>query len=98
MTEQVTQDSERHRVIVLRADRRFVYAIVAVFISVFLMSALTLVGSVSYAEHEAHKFCGLLITLDSAYQGTPPATPTGEAVANEVHNLVRAYGCAPGKN
>lgn len=83
------------------ADRkRAVYALVAVFCSMFLAVAASVlyanhVGRVSdrKAEESQRKICGIISTIDDAYQSTPPSTPTGRRLADEIHRYRQSLNC-----
>lgn len=55
------------------------------------------IGGFLYANHaasqEGQNFCALVGTFDQAYRDTPPTTPTGRAVAAEMHHLYMSLHC-----
>jgi hypothetical protein len=75
----------------------------------FVACVATAIGSVYYAsvvqqqaerrsqlaqQESDRRWCALLTDLDSAYKSPPPpATPTGQKVAAEIHRLRISFGC-----
>lgn len=74
---------------VTRWKRRFIWSN---FITFMTISAL--IGSgVWYIHKQEQKICGLIVTLDRIYQGTPPTTPTGREMAKQVHSYRVSIDC-----
>jgi hypothetical protein len=69
------------------------YALVAVYVSMVVLTMASLLYAQHVAESSARKWCSLVSTLDDAYRGQPPTTPTGERVASDIHQLRRDLRC-----
>lgn len=39
------------------------------------------------------RWCGIVATLDDAYRDTPPQTPAGRKIADDIRQLRVAFGC-----
>jgi hypothetical protein len=69
------------------------YALLAIFASMFALTAVSL-GYANYVANESsRKWCELVVTLDDTYTQTPPSTPSGRKVAQEIHNLRNSLKC-----
>lgn len=79
---------------------RQVYAAVVVFATLVILA----VGNWAYIQHVDHQaeqrnvqrareICGLIVVLDDAYRATPPTTPVGQHLADEIHRYRVALGC-----
>jgi hypothetical protein len=61
------------------------YAQIAVYGSLIALIVIGFVW-VSHSDRQrARDICGLITTLDDSYRDTPPTTPTGRKVADELH-------------
>jgi hypothetical protein len=69
------------------------YALLVIYVSMFVFT----LSSILYANHVAaatgRHFCSLVTTLDDAYRGQPPTTPTGKRLAADVARLRRDLRC-----
>lgn len=79
---------------------RQVYAAVVVFVTLVAVA----IGNWAYTNYvdrqaeqrnlqRSREICGLLVVLDNVYQQTPPTTPVGRNVAEEIHRYRLALGC-----
>jgi hypothetical protein len=76
------------------------YALVVIVVSIMAL-AIAGVLYTNYAiarqdkieRENDRRWCELLVTLDEAYQGNPPQSETGRAVARTIHDLRNALGC-----
>lgn len=63
----------------------------------YVTAAVFALGSVQYANYVDNqsnaRWCQLLSVLDGAYGATPPKTPTGKLVADEIHKLFLEFNC-----
>jgi hypothetical protein len=66
-----------------------------VVVLVFAVAAGT--SSMVYANRTAReseqKWCGIVSTLDDVYANTPPQTPVGRDMAEQIRQLRRDFGC-----
>ena len=62
-----------------------------------LVAAAVGVNSIVYANRVQRQsnraWCDLVSTLDAAYRATPPSTPLGRQLAEDMHNLRVRLGC-----
>lgn len=76
------------------------YAALVVFVTLVVGA----VGNWAYIQHvdrqaerrnveRAREICGLIVVLDNAYQQTPPTTPVGRNLADEIHRYRVRLGC-----
>ncbi|MDG4762374.1 hypothetical protein [Micromonospora sp. WMMD710] len=45
------------------------------------------------ARESERKWCGVVTTLDDAYEVTPPQTPAGRKIAEDIARLRADFGC-----
>ncbi|MDG4796226.1 hypothetical protein [Micromonospora sp. WMMD1082] len=45
------------------------------------------------AAESQRKWCGVVSTLDDAYEVTPPQTPAGRKIAEDIARLRADFGC-----
>jgi nitrate reductase assembly molybdenum cofactor insertion protein NarJ len=69
------------------------YILVAIYVSMFAMGVATLLYANHVATENSRKWCHLLVTLDEAYQQTPPQSPAGRRVADDIHHLRTDLHC-----
>jgi len=48
---------------------------------------------IAYVREQQRQMCGLIVVLDEAYHETPPATTTGQHIADEVSHYRDEIGC-----
>ncbi|KAB1912087.1 hypothetical protein [Micromonospora sp. AMSO31t] len=63
----------------------FVFALVATISS--------MVYANSVARHSVQDLCALVVTLDDTYRATPPQTPTGRQIAEQLRELRTRLDC-----
>lgn len=72
---------------------KLIYAAVVVF-ATFTALAVLNVWYVNRVDRESSReICGLLVVLDDAYAQTPPTTPVGRNIADEIHRYRQKLGC-----
>ncbi|MFE7869774.1 hypothetical protein ACFUYE_05415 [Micromonospora humida] len=60
-----------------------------------LGSSATSILYTNAAAHQAEqRWCGIVATLDDAYQQTPPQTPAGKRIADSIAELRGEFGCS----
>jgi hypothetical protein len=76
-------EAERHK------DRKTWYALV-----VILVMSLALNGVMYFVVvHTSRKICGIVVSLDEAYQHNPPTTPVGRDIAVQMRKYRSSLGC-----
>ncbi|MFE9960108.1 hypothetical protein [Micromonospora sp. NPDC005299] len=70
-------------------------------ITSFLFALVATISSMVYANsvarHSVQDLCSLVVTLDDTYRATPPQTPTGRQIADQMSQLRTRLDCpAPG--
>jgi len=62
-----------------------------------LFAILAAAGSILYTNRAAReseqKWCGIVSTLDDVYSSTPPQTPVGKDMAEQLRKLRDDFGC-----
>ncbi|MET8265930.1 hypothetical protein ABZU92_18280 [Micromonospora arida] len=62
-----------------------------------LFAFLAAAGSILYTNRAAReseqKWCGIVATLDDVYSKTPPQTPVGQDMAEQLRQLRDDFGC-----
>jgi hypothetical protein len=79
----------------VRVPRPFVYALVAIYVSMFAMTAVTLWYANQVAYATGHKFCAIIVRLDDSSRETPPTSDRARRYAEDMANLRRDLGCQP---
>jgi hypothetical protein len=77
------------------------WASVLMLIAGFGLALGLTVGYVKHVDHMAEQrnlersreICGLITVIDDAYQQTPPTTPVGQHLADEIHRYRQRLGC-----
>lgn len=69
------------------------WSAVVVFGAVLGLFVAGLVVTDRRDRERAREICGLIVVLDDAYRETPPATPVGQHVADEIHRYRLRLGC-----
>lgn len=67
----------------------FVVMIVAIVGGALFMKAT----AVNATRESEQKWCAMVVTLDNAYQESPPQNPTGKKVAAEIARLRHDFRC-----
>ncbi|MFC0029178.1 hypothetical protein ACFFMM_06525 [Micromonospora chaiyaphumensis] len=66
-------------------------------IASFLFALVATISSMVYANAVAREsvqnLCALVVTLDDTYRATPPQTPTGRQIADQVSKLRTSLDC-----
>ncbi len=77
----------------VRLPRSYRYALAMAFVSMLLLTVV----SVLYAQHAVdrggRKFCTLVVGLDEANHESPPLTDRGRQLADDMTRLRRDLGC-----
>ena len=68
-------------------------AVMVALVFAILAAAASMAYATRVARDSERKWCGLVSTLDDAYQQTPPQTPAGRQVAADVHRLRGQFDC-----
>jgi hypothetical protein len=71
------------------------YLLLAMVVSMGLVAGLALWAADRSARQSERRWCGLVATLDDTYRSTPPSTPSGRQVADQIHQLRAEFGCPP---
>ncbi|MGY0003970.1 hypothetical protein [Micromonospora sp. I033] len=68
-----------------------------VMIASFLFALVATISSMVYANsvarHSVQNLCALVVTLDDTYRVTPPQTPTGRQIAEQMSELRSRLDC-----
>ena len=72
---------------------RFVYPLVAVFVSMFVAVGVNIAYTTSTVHRSEQSWCKLVTGLDDQNQRTPPPTENGKVFARSLHELRVAYRC-----
>ena len=87
MTEEQFKDERTHE------RWRWVYPLVAVFVSMFVAVGLN-IAYTSYKVHQDEQnWCEVVVSVDDGYQKTPPVTDAGRAFASSMHRLRERLNC-----
>lgn len=78
----------------LRRRLRRSWELLAVsFVCAFLAAGASMVYANKVARDSQRQWCGVVTTLDDAYQVTPPQTPAGRKIAADIARLRDEFGC-----
>ncbi|MFG3418753.1 hypothetical protein [Micromonospora sp. NPDC048063] len=89
---------ERERERKLRLSLRRSWHMLAVgFVCAFLAAASAMVYANRVARDSERKWCSLIATMDDAYRTTPPQTPAGRKIANDIRRLRNDFHCPPSR-
>lgn len=69
------------------------HLLVMSFLAAFLAAAGSMLYSNRVARDSERKWCGVVATLDEAYKVTPPRTPAGQKIAQDIRQLRADFGC-----
>ncbi|MER7894347.1 hypothetical protein ABTX15_31540 [Micromonospora sp. NPDC094482] len=69
--------------------------LVASFVFAALAAASSMIYANAVARESEHRWCGIVTTLDDTYQDTPPQSPTGKQIADELDKLRIEFDCPP---
>lgn len=75
------------------ASHKIWYALAALFVVCIVTFVVSIVRTGIAVGNSERQFCGLLITLDGAYQTQHPTTPLGRTIAAQIHAVREAYHC-----
>lgn len=70
------------------------YALCALLASQVALSAVTLTVALNAADKNAQKWCGTLRVFHESYQDTPPQTPAGQKIRDQIDDLYLKLDCA----
>lgn len=76
-----------------RLVRRGWYVLVVSFVAAFMAAAAAMIYANRVAHESERKWCGIVVTLDDAYDVNPPETPAGRRIADDLARLRADFGC-----
>jgi hypothetical protein len=73
--------------------RKWIVAQVMFCVSMMLLAVMSIQYAAYVDRKSNQQWCGLVTAMDDEYARTPPATPTGIGIAEEIHKLRIAFEC-----
>ena len=67
--------------------------VVVALVFAILAAATSMAYASAVAAESQRKWCGVVTTLDDAYEVTPPQTPAGKKIAGDIARLRADFGC-----
>ncbi|MCZ7376556.1 hypothetical protein [Micromonospora sp. WMMC250] len=67
--------------------------LIVALVFAFMAAAASMVYSNRAAAESEQKWCGIVSTLDDVYSSTPPQTPVGRDMAEQIRQLRSDFGC-----
>lgn len=69
------------------------HTLVVALVFAILAAGASMVYANRVAAESERKWCGVVTTLDEAYRVTPPRTPAGQKIAQDIRRLRGDFDC-----